>query len=307
MIDELITKFFLYWPVFIGILLIFFTGICIGAFISGIGLILFLFILYTLWCLCREIGIHPIDLFVETAKYMRETFQLIMQKRMESLLPVHGPLPDKEKPVLYCCHPHGMYATIWFLHFCSGSTGFKRKVKFAVHSFLLRIPIMAQVAELLGCIEATETDIILALREGYSVALLVGGVKEQMLQIEQKQRRLYLERKGFLHVAKKGRADIVPVYCAGEFELFEPARGFILELFQKGWFAIFGMPFAVCTLETFKRWISCLGSDSAVVYPTIIGKPISWRLDTETMKKKYDAFYQRCTKEESCDTCVKSV
>jgi len=293
MIHELITNFFLYWPVFIGILLIFFMGICIGTFVSGIGLIVFLFLCYTLWCICREIGIHPMDLFVEIARYMRESFQLIMRKRIETLLPVIGSFPPEGKPVLYCCHPHGMYATIWFLHFCSGSTGFQRKVKFAVHSFLLRIPIMAQVSELLGCIEATETDIILALREGYSVALLVGGVKEQMLQI-QGQRSLYLERKGFLHLAKKGRADIIPVFCAGEFDLFQPAQSFILEFFQKGWFAIFGMPFAVCTLDSFKRWVSCLGSDSTVVYPTIIGKPISWRLSSGVMKKKYYAFYKSC-------------
>ena len=292
MIHELITNFFLYWPVFIGILLIFFTGICIGTFVSGIGFLVSLFFFYTAWCLCREIGIHPMDLFVEAARYMRESFQLIMKKRMVTMLPIHGSFPPEGKPVLYCCHPHGMYATIWFLHFCSGSTGFTRKVKFAVHSFLLRIPIMAQVSELLGCIEATETDIILALREGYSVALLVGGVKEQMLQIEHKGRSLYLERKGFLHVAKKGRADIVPVFCAGEFDLFQPAQGFILELFQKGWLAIFGTPFAVCTLESFKRWVSCLGSDSTIVYPTIIGKPISWRLPSRLMKKKYDAFYE---------------
>ena len=293
MIHELIANFFLYWPVFIGILLIFFTGICIGTFVSGIGLMVFLFLCYTLWCICREIGIHPMDIFVEIARYMRESFQLIMRKRIETLLPVIGSFPPEGKPVLYCCHPHGMYATIWFLHFCSGSTGFHRKVKFAVHSFLLRIPIMAQVSELLGCIEATETDIILALREGYSVALLVGGVKEQMLQI-QGRRSLYLERKGFLHVAKKGRSDIVPVFCAAEFDLFQPAHSFILELFQKSWFAIFGTPFAVCTLESFKRWVSCLGSDSAVVYPTIIGKPISWRLPSRVMKKKYDAFYENC-------------
>jgi hypothetical protein len=235
------------------------------------------------------------DIFVEIARYMRESFQLIMRKRIETLLPVVGSFPPEGKPVLYCCHPHGMYATIWFLHFCSGSTGFHRKVKFAVHSFLLRIPIMAQVAELLGCIEATETDIVAALREGYSVALLVGGVKEQMLQV-QGQRSLYLERKGFLHVAKKGRADIVPVYCAAELDLFQPARSFMLELFQKGWFTIFGMPFAVCTLDSFKRWVSCLGSDSTVVYPTIIGKPISRRLPTRVMKNKYDAFYQNCIK-----------
>ena len=292
MIHKLIANFFLYWPVFIGILLIFFTGICIGTFVSGVGLMVFLFLCYTLWCICREIGIHPMDIFVEIARYMRESFQLIMRKRIETLLPVVGSFPPEGKPVLYCCHPHGMYATIWFLHFCSGSTGFHRKVKFAVHSFLLRIPIMAQVAELLGCIEATETDIILALREGYSVALLVGGVKEQMLQIENKGRRLYLKRKGFLHIAKKGCADIVPVFCAGEFDLFQPAQGFILELFQKGWFAIFGTPFVVCTLESFKRWVSCLGSDSTVVYPTIIGKPISWRLPSLLMKEKYDAFYE---------------
>ena len=208
------------------------------------------------------------------------------------MLPVEGSFPPEEKPVLYCCHPHGMYATIWFLHFCSGSTGFTRKVKFAVHSFLLRIPVMAQVAELLGCIEATETDIIAALREGYSVALLVGGVKEQMLQIGGESRTLYLKRKGFLHVAKKGRADVVPVYCDAEFDLFEPAKGWFLETFQKSWFLIFGMPFAVCTLDTFKRWVSYMGADSEAVFPTVIGSPISWRLPIVTMKKKYQEFFE---------------
>jgi hypothetical protein len=291
MIHELITKFFLYWPVFIGILLIFFTGICIGAFVSGIGLLVSLFFLYTAWCLCREICIHPVDFFVETARYMRESFQLIMKKRMVNMLPVKGSFPPEGKPVLYCCHPHGMYATIWFLHFCSGSTGFTRKVKFAVHSFLLRIPIMAQVAELLGCIEATETDIVTALREGYSVALLVGGVKEQRLTIAG-QRSLYLERRGFYHVAKKGRADIVPLFCAAELDLFKPAKGWILENFQNVWFAIFGIPFAVCTLDTFKRWVSYMGADSEVILPTVIGKPISWRLPLDIMKKKYRDFYE---------------
>lgn len=303
MIDELITKFFLYWPVFIGILLIFFTGICIGTFVSGIGLLVSLFFFYTAWCLCREIGIHPMDLFVEAARYMRESFQLIMKKRMAAMLPVEGSFPPEGKPVLYCCHPHGMYATIWFLHFCSGSTGFTRKVKFAVHSFLLRIPVMAQVSELLGCIEATETDIIAALREGYSVALLVGGVKEQMYQIEG-ERRLFLERNGFYHVAKKGRADIVPVFCAAELNLFKSAKGTILETFQKAWFAIFGIPFTVCTLDTFKRWVSYLGAESTTVFPTVLGKPISWRLPVAVMKKKYQEFFQRCMVEKSC---VKSV
>jgi 1-acyl-sn-glycerol-3-phosphate acyltransferase len=290
MIQELITNFFLYWPVFIGILLIFFTGICIGTFVSGIGILVSLFFLYTAWCLCREIGIHPMDLFVEIARYMRESFQLIMKKRMTAMLPVVGSFPPEDKPVLYCCHPHGMYATIWFLHFCSGSTGFTRKVKFAVHSFLLRIPVMAQVAELLGCIEATENDIVMALREGYSVALLVGGVKEQMYQIEGK-RSLFLERNGFYHVAKKGRADIVPVYCAAELDLFESKKGWALETFQKAWFAIFGIPFTVCTLDTFKRWVSYLGAESTAVFPTIIGNPISWRLPIESMKKKYKEFF----------------
>lgn len=291
MIHELITKFFLYWPVFIGILLIFFTGICIGTFVSGIGLLVSLFFLYTAWCLCREIGIHPMDLFVEAARYMRESFQIIMKKRMVTMLPIQGSFPPEGKPVLYCCHPHGMYATIWFLHFCSGSTGFTRKVKFAVHSFLLRIPVMAQVSELLGCIEATETDIVAALREGYSVALLVGGVKEQMYQIEGR-RSLYLERNGFYHVAKKGRADIVPVFCAAELDLFESAKGTVLETFQKAWFAIFGIPFTVCTLDTFKRWVSYLGAESSTVFPTVLGKPISWQLPLAIMKKKYKEFYR---------------
>lgn len=290
MIQELITKFFLYWPVFIGILLIFFTGICIGTFVSGIGFLVSIFFFYTAWCLCREIGIHPMDFFVEIARYMRESFQLIMKNRMVAMLPVVGSFPPEGKPVLYCCHPHGMYATIWFLHFCSGSTGFTRKVKFAVHSFLLRIPVMAQVAELLGCIEATENDMVMALREGYSVALLVGGVKEQMYQIEGR-RELFLERKGFYHVAKKGRADLVPVYCAAELDLFESAKGTLLETFQKAWFAIFGIPFTVCTLDTFKRWVSYMGADSKVIFPTVIGKPISWRLPIATMKKKYKDFF----------------
>ena len=290
MIDKLITNFFLYWPVFIGILLIFFTGICIGTFVSGIGFLVTLFFLYTVWCLCREIGIHPMDLFVEIARYMRESFQLIMRKRMTDMLPIHGLFPPEEKPVLYCCHPHGMYATIWFLHFCSGSTGFHRKVKFAVHSFLLRIPVMAQVAELLGCIEASENDIVMALREGYSVALLVGGVKEQMYQVKG-ERKLFLERTGFIHAAKKGNADIVPVYCAAEFDLFKSQDGIILNTFQEIWFAIFGIPFTVCTLGTFKRWVSYLGAESNVVFPTIIGKPISWRLPTITIKKKYKNFF----------------
>jgi hypothetical protein len=237
---------------------------------------------------------------------MRESFQLIMKKRITVMLPIVGSFPPEEKPVLYCCHPHGMYATIWFLHFCSGSTGFTRKVKFAVHSFLLRIPVMAQVAELLGCIEATENDIIMALREGYSVALLVGGVKEQMYQIEGR-RSLYLERKGFYHVAKKGRADIVPIFCAAELDLFESAKGTLLETFQKAWFAIFGIPFTVCTLVSFKRWVSYMGAESSTVFPTVIGKPISWKLPLETMKKNYRDFYQRCMVEKSCETCVKSV
>jgi hypothetical protein len=149
---------------------------------------------------------------------------------------------------------------------------------------------MAQVAELLGCIEATENDIVMALREGYSVALLVGGVKEQMYQIEGK-RSLFLERNGFYHVAKKGRADIVPVYCAAELDLFESKKGWALETFQKAWFAIFGIPFTVCTLDTFKRWVSYLGAESTTVFPTVIGNPISWRLPIESMKKNYKDFF----------------
>lgn len=111
------------------------------------------------------------------------------------------------------CHPHGILCCgMVQYHFHQGDT------VFAVAPIVFHIPILGWVARSLGFIPATKHMITKALKKGFRVILMVGGIEELL---SHNQRRLYLQpRYGYLKIARETGSSLTPVWVQGEFDTF---------------------------------------------------------------------------------------
>lgn len=108
---------------------------------------------------------------------------------------------------LVASHPHGVFCVgiLCALHFSPGSS-----TKFAVSPWLFCIPMVGSLARMLGCIPATEEEMVKAL-QSHTVIVVPGGVPELVSQ------QLYTRRQGFIRVAKKANVRIVTVVTKSTF------------------------------------------------------------------------------------------
>lgn len=129
-------------------------------------------------------------------------------------------------PVLFVCQPHGVLALSAALTFLSGAADRPRsRVLVAVHSLYWRIPLpyghsisfpgVRNLMLALGCIDRSRESIEYALGQGFSVAVLPGGVLEMGPPLLPLKRPL-----GILTLAwELGEIPIVPVIHQGEEDL----------------------------------------------------------------------------------------
>jgi hypothetical protein len=80
-------------------------------------------------------------------------------------------------PVLYRCHPHGVFVLSAWLLFL-GAPRRPPRTRLAVRRIIFAVPILRELALAHGCIVADEESILAALGRGESVAVLPGGVHE---------------------------------------------------------------------------------------------------------------------------------
>jgi len=84
----------------------------------------------------------------------------------------------------------------------------------AVANIILRFPFIKHVIGIYGTVAADSGSLLKTLKKT-SVVLYVGGISEMFLT-NSKEERLYVEdRKGFIKIALKSGADVIPVYMFG--------------------------------------------------------------------------------------------
>ncbi|KAJ9051068.1 diacylglycerol O-acyltransferase 1 [Entomophthora muscae] len=135
---------------------------------------------------------------------------------------------DPQRNYIFGYHPHGIISTGVFANFCNESTGLSDlfpglniRVLTLVHQFL--VPFYREFVLSIGLASVSRKSIthILNSGPGNSCLIVVGGV-EEVLEARPTVAKLVLARRcGFVRMAIKNGADLVPVFGFGENQLYE--------------------------------------------------------------------------------------
>ncbi|XP_049644127.1 2-acylglycerol O-acyltransferase 3-like [Suncus etruscus] len=152
--------------------------------------------------------------------YMRDYYPIKLVKTAE--------LPPDRNYVLGA-HPHGIICTGPTCNFLTGSTGFFElfpglHLNLATLVFFFFLPLFRDYLMALGLcpVSRQSLDFLLSSRpSGQAVVIMVGGAQEAMNAIPGVHRLTLRNRKGFVRLALRHGASLVPVYSFGENDIFK--------------------------------------------------------------------------------------
>eukprot|EP00475_Leptophrys_vorax_P039720 TRINITY_DN72194_c0_g1_i1.p1 TRINITY_DN72194_c0_g1~~TRINITY_DN72194_c0_g1_i1.p1 ORF type:complete len:358 (-),score=92.85 TRINITY_DN72194_c0_g1_i1:88-1161(-) len=134
---------------------------------------------------------------------------------------------SKKASCIFGYHPHGVIANGSLINFSTETTGFKElfpevgDVSGLTLTMNFKIPFSGIVLGLLGASDASAKNINYVLSQGNSVVLVLGGAKEA-LDARPGDAVLHLKnRKGFVKIALKQGATLVPCFGFGELDLYD--------------------------------------------------------------------------------------
>jgi 1-acyl-sn-glycerol-3-phosphate acyltransferase len=272
MIVDILGLIYLFWPITVGSIIIcflcgLFLAINIGSFLFG-----FVLIVYYIYNFLKRKGV-----FTYISKWLTEKSSAIstnLQDNIKRTFVLKGKGPSQA--ALYIAHPHGLFSMAPFLHWAVRLTEWpeNQTICIAVHSIFFRVPIVCELMEMYGAIEATEEAIRAKLTEGISVVVLTGGIRELHETLPGKMKLVLRSRTGVFRIAKDLQVPIVPVLTFGENELFPPIQSAWMQRVQKylrSWFGI-AVPFP--TFASLKNWFSLLQAPLEPQVVTYLGQPI---------------------------------
>ncbi|XP_069469911.1 diacylglycerol O-acyltransferase 2-like [Ambystoma mexicanum] len=152
-------------------------------------------------------------------KYFRDYFPI-------QLVKTHPLLPSRNYIIGY--HPHGILCIGAFCNFITESTGFSEKFP-GIRPFLatlagnFRLPVLREYMMSGGLCPVNRSSIEFLLSQngtGNAVAIVVGGAAESLSCRPGMTTLILKERKGFVKMALKHGADLVPAFSFGENELY---------------------------------------------------------------------------------------
>ncbi|KAF2886935.1 hypothetical protein ILUMI_19238 [Ignelater luminosus] len=171
-------------------------------------------------------------------KYLKDYFPLNLER-------VPWVELDPKRNYLFCCFPHGMLSTGVFSAFGTTVGGFRDW--FPNHTPVpltltqhFHMPFFRELAYSLGgcCASANSINWLLSTPGGGKAAILVVGGAAESFNCRPGQYRLVLKnRKGFVKLALKNGAPLVPVFSFGETDIFNQVdnpEGSLLRKIQEG-------------------------------------------------------------------------
>lgn len=299
MLPDILSLFYLLWPVTVGSIIVFFVcglflAINIGSFVFG-----FLIIFYYIYNFLKRKGVFSLlyDWLSSKSSKMNST----LHQNVRDTFLVKGKLDNiPTSPVLYIAHPHGLFSMAAFLHWAARVTEWpaEHRVRIAVHSIFFKIPLVCELMEHFGAIEATEEEIMRVLKEGESVALLTGGIRELIETHPGKMTVVLKKRTGFLRIARELQLPIVPVLTFGENELFPPLRSSWMRGVQKYLRSWFGIALPVPTFSSIVNWFSLLQAPLRPTINTWVGEAIvPGKESIDELQKKVFLLFETLYKE----------
>ena len=158
-------------------------------------------------------------------KYFAEYFPAKLHKTHD--------LPPTRK-YIFGYHPHGIISHGAWVAFASEALGFAEKFPGITNSLLtldsnFRTPIYREYVFSMGCLSVSKESITNTLTKGgpngegmgRAVTIVIGGARESLEAQPGRMKLILKERKGFIKLAIRTGADLVPVVAFGENELYD--------------------------------------------------------------------------------------
>ncbi|KAI6236594.1 Acyltransferase [Aphelenchoides besseyi] len=208
-----------------------------------------------------------------------------------------------DRNYLFGCHPHGILSIGVFANFCTNGTQFSSKFP-GIQSYAASLPSQFyypwrhEIVSALGviCSSATGISKILSRPKGGNAVCLVVGGAEEALDAHRDNYTLCLKnRKGFIKLALRQGASLVPVYSFGETELFtqfENPKGSRLREFQSIFKKRVGVaPVLFYGSSLFGNQIGFLPHRNRLI--TVVGSPIHLTKTLEPSQEEIDATHAK--------------
>lgn len=204
---------------------------------------------------------------------------------------------------LFGYHPHGIMGLGCIMNFCTNSTDFP-KLYPGLHSVAATlnshfyIPFRREFVIAYGAISASgeSLDAILSdKRKGRCVAVIVGGAEEALDSHADNFDLNLKSRKGFVKIAIRNGASLVPVYSFGETHLYNQIRnpkGSRLRNFQTKFKKVTGIAPALCNGRGFFNYsFGILPHRKSI--NTIVGAPIPVKQNDEPSAEEIDKIHDK--------------
>ncbi|XP_077399896.1 2-acylglycerol O-acyltransferase 1 isoform X1 [Vanacampus margaritifer] len=191
---------------------------------------------------------------------------------------------DPDKNYIFGFHPHGVLVTGAFCNFCTESTGFSSlfpglKSHLLMLPFWFRVPFFRDYIMCVGLVSSSKSSLsyLMSRPQGGNVAVIAVGAAREALDARPGALTLQLrQRKGFIKLALRHGAQLVPVFSFGENELFEQIQnptGSRLRTVQDRLQSIMGISLPLINGRgVFQYSFGLMPHRKAIL--TVVGKPI---------------------------------
>ncbi|XP_030072773.1 2-acylglycerol O-acyltransferase 1 [Microcaecilia unicolor] len=191
---------------------------------------------------------------------------------------------DPKHNYLFGFHPHGVLVAGAFGNFCTNYTGFSELFPgltsyLHILPFWFRCPFFREYIMCVGIVSASRRSVshVLSHKEGGNISIIVIGGAEESLDAHPGSLTLsILKRKGFIKVALKHGAHLVPVFSFGENELFQQVanpKGSVLRTVQERLQKIMGFALPLFHARGIFQYSFGLIPYRKPIH-TVVGKPI---------------------------------
>ncbi|XP_055331416.1 2-acylglycerol O-acyltransferase 2-A-like [Paramacrobiotus metropolitanus] len=229
---------------------------------------------------------------LKSNRYLRDFFPVTLIKTAEL---------SPENNYIFGYHPHGVMSMGGFVNFSTEATGFSEKFP-GIRPYLLTLKLLHQFPmyrewlTLFGICDVSRQSIDYILKgKGNAVIIVIGGAKESMDANPGEATIVLKNRKGFVKMALRHGAHLVPVYSFGENDIYylvlKNGPGSKTRLFQRWWQKLFGFaPILFAGRGIFNYNIGLV--PYRVPINTVVGKPIPVEKDANPSQEKIDALHE---------------
>lgn len=137
--------------------------------------------------------------------------------------PTMSPYPA-DQPHIFCLHPHGIAGLSWITSLALDARSMRRRIgldiRIATVSANFRIPLWRDLIMGLGFVDASKASAAYQLAQRRNLGIVIGGAREALDAHPQRFDLTLARRTGFVRLALKYGASLVPCLSFGENELF---------------------------------------------------------------------------------------